>query len=72
MAIEEIVLHTNTEWLFFLFMQNTFIKVFRNIDALKDSKLYLGMYRIATKWSLHDLFFKIQIAKKLKVSNEQL
>jgi RNA polymerase sigma-70 factor (ECF subfamily) len=34
-------------------LQNTFIKVFRNIDSFKgDSKLYTWMYRIATNESI--------------------
>jgi len=50
-------------------LQNTFIKVFRNIDGFKgDSKLYSWMYRIATNESLSFLKSKSQ---KLKVSNEQ-
>lgn len=34
-------------------LQNTFIKIFRNIDSFKgDSKLYTWMYRIATNESI--------------------
>jgi len=34
-------------------LQNTFIKIFKNIDAFKgDSKLYTWMYRIATNESI--------------------
>ena len=51
-------------------LQNTFIKVFRNIDGFKgDSKLYSWMYRIATNEALSFLKSKSQ---KLKVSREYL
>ncbi|MEM7484832.1 MAG: RNA polymerase sigma factor [Bacteroidota bacterium] len=51
-------------------LQNTFIKVYRNIDGFKgDSKLYSWMYRIATNESL--TFLK-QKSKKMGVSNEEL
>lgn len=51
-------------------LQNTFIKVYRNIDNFKgDSKLYSWMYRIATNESLT---FLNQKSKKLGVSNEEL
>ncbi|MCK0189264.1 RNA polymerase sigma factor [Arenibacter sp. F20364] len=51
-------------------LQNTFIKVFRNIDGFKgDSKLYSWMYRIATNEALSFLKSKSQ---KLKINNEQL
>ncbi len=51
-------------------LQNTFIKVYRNIDGFKgDSKLYSWMYRIATNESL--TFLK-QRSKKMGVSNEEL
>ncbi|WP_034256066.1 RNA polymerase sigma factor [Arenibacter latericius] len=51
-------------------LQNTFIKIFRNIDGFKgDSKLYTWMYRIATNEALS--FLKVE-AKKLKFSSEQL
>lgn len=48
-------------------LQNTFIKVYRNIDGFKgDSKLFSWMYRIATNESL--TFLK-QKSRKLGVSN---
>lgn len=51
-------------------LQNTFIKVFRNIDGFKgDSKLYTWIYRIATNESL--TFLK-QKQKKSGISNEEL
>ena len=51
-------------------LQNTFIKVFRNIDGFKgDSKLYSWMYRIATNESLS---FLKQKSKKQGISNEEL
>jgi RNA polymerase sigma-70 factor (ECF subfamily) len=51
-------------------LQNTFVKVFRNIDGFKgDSKLYSWMYRIATNEALSFLKSKSQ---KLKLDNEQL
>jgi RNA polymerase sigma-70 factor (ECF subfamily) len=51
-------------------LQNTFIKVFRNIDGFKgDSKLYSWMYRIATNEALSFLKSKSQ---KLKINNEKL
>ncbi len=51
-------------------LQNTFIKVYKNIDGFKgDSKLYSWMYRIATNESL--TFLK-QKSKKLGISNEEL
>lgn len=51
-------------------LQNTFIKVFRNIEGFKgDSKLYSWMYRIATNESLS--FLKIK-SRKLGVDNEEL
>ena len=51
-------------------LQNTFIKIFRNIDKFKgDSKLYSWMYRIATNEAL--TFLKIK-SKKLGVDNEEL
>ena len=50
-------------------LQNTFIKVYRNIDGFKgNSKLYSWMYRIATNESL--TFLK-QKSKKLGVTNEE-
>lgn len=51
-------------------LQNTFIKVYRNIEGFKgDSKLYSWMYRIATNESL--TFLK-QKSKKLGVSDQEL
>jgi RNA polymerase sigma-70 factor (ECF subfamily) len=51
-------------------LQNTFIKIFRNIDKFKgDSKLYTWMYRIATNESITFLNSK---AKQNQVSNETL
>lgn len=50
-------------------LQNTFIKVYRNIDSFKgDSKLYSWMYRIATNEAL--TFIKKR-AKQLQISNEE-
>ena len=51
-------------------LQNTFIKIFRNIDKFKgDSKLYTWIYRIATNESITFLNSK---AKRNQVSNETL
>ncbi|MEK6155606.1 RNA polymerase sigma factor [Flavobacteriaceae bacterium 3-367] len=51
-------------------LQNTFIKVFRNIDGFKgDSKLFSWMYRIATNESL--TFLKVK-SKKLGISDGDL
>lgn len=51
-------------------LQNTFIKVFRNIASFKgDSKLYSWMYRIATNEALS---FLKQKSRKQGVSNEEL
>ena len=51
-------------------LQNTFIKIFRNIDKFKgDSKLFTWMYRIATNESITFLNSK---AKRNQVSNETL
>lgn len=51
-------------------LQNTFIKVFKNINAFKgDSKLYSWMYRIATNESITHINKK---AKLNKVDNETL
>ena len=48
-------------------LQNTFIKVFRNIDGFKgDSKLFSWMYRIATNEALS---FLKQKSKKLGVTD---
>ena len=50
-------------------LQNTFIKVYRNIDKFKgDSKLYSWMYRIATNESITHLN---KNAKRLQVSSEE-
>ena len=50
-------------------LQNTFIKVYRNIDGFKgESKLYSWMYRIATNEAL--TFLK-QKSKKLGVSTQE-
>lgn len=49
-------------------VQNTFIKVFKNIDGFKgDSKLYSWMYRIGTNEAL--TFIKVK-SKKLALSSE--
>jgi RNA polymerase sigma-70 factor (ECF subfamily) len=51
-------------------LQNTFVKVFRNINGFKgDSKLYSWMYRIATNEAL--TFLK-QKSRKSGISNEEL
>jgi len=51
-------------------LQNTFIKVFKNIDGFKgDSKLYSWMYRIATNEAL--TFLK-KNSNKLGISNSEL
>lgn len=51
-------------------LQNTFIKIYRNIDNFKgESKLYSWMYRIATNESL--TFLK-QKSKKMGVSDQEL
>ncbi|MDC7993776.1 RNA polymerase sigma factor [Altibacter sp. HG106] len=51
-------------------LQNTFIKVFKNIDGFKgDSQLYTWMYRIATNESLS--FIKKR-ARKHQVSVEEV
>ncbi|MBO0322400.1 RNA polymerase sigma factor [Muricauda sp. CAU 1633] len=51
-------------------LQNTFIKVYKNIDGFKgESKLFSWMYRIATNESL--TFLK-QKSRKMGVSNEEL
>lgn len=50
-------------------LQNTFIKIFKNINNFKgDSKLYSWMYRIATNESIT---FLNQNAKKLQITNEE-
>ncbi|WP_428225390.1 RNA polymerase sigma factor [Flavobacterium sp.] len=51
-------------------LQNTFIKVFQNINNFKgESKLYSWMYRIATNEAITFLNSK---AKKNNISNEEL
>jgi RNA polymerase sigma-70 factor (ECF subfamily) len=51
-------------------LQNTFIKIFRNIDKFKgDSKLYTWMYRIATNESISFLQSK---ARKHNISMEEV
>lgn len=51
-------------------LQNTFIKVYRNIDKFKgDSKLYSWMYRIGTNEAL--TFLKTK-SRKLGVSSDEL
>ncbi len=51
-------------------LQNTFIKVYRNIDGFKgDSKLYSWMYRIATNEALQFLKTK---ARKLGISGGEI
>jgi len=51
-------------------LQNTFIKIFKNIDNFKgDSKLFSWMYRIATNESITFINKK---AKRLQVSSEEI
>jgi len=51
-------------------LQNTFVKVYKNIDGFKgDSKLYSWMYRIATNEALSFLKTK---SRKLGVDNSEL
>ena len=51
-------------------LQNTFIKVFKNLEKFKgESKLYSWMYRIATNESITHLN---KIAKLNKIDNETL
>jgi len=51
-------------------LQNTYIKIFRNIDTFKgDSKLFSWMYRIATNESITFLNKK---AKRLQITNEDV
>ena len=51
-------------------LQNTFIKVYKNIEGFKgDSKLYSWIYRIATNESL--TFLK-QKSKKMGIGDEEL
>ncbi|MHA7943429.1 RNA polymerase sigma factor [Formosa sp. 3Alg 14/1] len=50
-------------------LQNTFIKIFRNINTFKgDSKLYSWMYRIATNEAIS---FINKRAKLLQITNEE-
>lgn len=51
-------------------LQNTFIKVFKNIDKFKgDSKLFSWMYRIATNEAITHLN---KNAKRLQTTNEDI
>lgn len=51
-------------------LQNTFLKIFKNIDKFKgESQLFSWMYRIATNEAISFLNKK---AKKLKLSSEEL
>nr|WP_262910987.1 RNA polymerase sigma factor [Flaviramulus multivorans] len=51
-------------------LQNTFIKIFKNINGFKgDSKLYSWMYRIATNESITFINNK---AKQLQITNEEV
>lgn len=51
-------------------LQNTFIKIFRNIESFKaDSKLFTWMYRIATNEAITFINKK---AKKANISSEEL
>ena len=51
-------------------LQNTFIKVYRNIDGFKgQSKLYSWMYRIATNEAISHLNAN---AKRMKISSEEI
>ncbi|HET8754014.1 MAG TPA: RNA polymerase sigma factor [Salinimicrobium sp.] len=51
-------------------LQNTFIKIFRNISKFKaESQLYSWMYRIATNEAITFLNSK---AKKLQITSEEL
>ncbi|MFT7071758.1 RNA polymerase sigma factor [Patiriisocius sp. Uisw_017] len=51
-------------------LQNTFIKVFKNIDAFKgDSKLYTWMYRIATNEAINFLNKK---SRQLQITSEEV
>lgn len=51
-------------------LQNTFIKIFNNIDKFKgDSKIFSWMYRIATNEAITYLNKK---AKRLQLSSEEL
>lgn len=51
-------------------LQNTFIKVYKNIDSFKgDSKLFSWMYRIATNEAIT---FINKRAKQFQISNEEV
>lgn len=51
-------------------LQNTFIKIYKNIDNFKgDSKLFSWMYRIATNESIS---FINKNAKRLQTTNEEV
>ena len=51
-------------------LQNTFIKIFKNIDKFKgDSKLYSWMYRIATNEAITHIN---KNAKRLHITNEEV
>lgn len=51
-------------------LQNTFIKVYKNIDNFKgDSKLYSWMYRIATNESITHIN---KNAKRMQITNEEV
>ncbi|WP_250434452.1 RNA polymerase sigma factor [Hanstruepera flava] len=51
-------------------LQNTFIKVYKNIEGFKgDSKLYSWLYRIATNEAIT---FINKRAREMKISNEDL
>ena len=51
-------------------LQNTFIKVYKNINSFKgDSKLFSWMYRIATNESIT---FINKRAKRLQITNEEV
>lgn len=51
-------------------LQNTFIKIYKNIDSFKgDSKLYSWMYRIATNEAITYINKR---AKQMQISSEEL
>ena len=51
-------------------LQNTFLKIYRNIDNFKgDSKLFSWMYRIATNEAIT---FINKRAKQMQISNEEV
>lgn len=61
-----VISHSDTDDI----LQNTFIKVYKNIDGFKgNSKLYSWLYRIATNESLT---FLNKASKRLKISSEEL